>query len=717
MRGWGVVLLALGSCGAPGAGRGGVSEPLSIGRMLDGPPIAGVSPALPAWSPGGDVLAFLWNESGEGAREVWLVDADGTGLRRLVERGGDVFDARRALWLPSGEELIVQRGDDLWRVGVGGEAAPVVRDLGAISSLQLSPDGRFASFLRGGDLWLQSVEGGGPVRVTFVGVPPLSALPIGRYNRPDVEIGPYIWGGPTYAWAPDGRTIAVHHVDRRGLAAVPFPDYLGDETSPNLVRRSYPGAPNEKRRVGLLNVESLQLSMLDLAGPEDNRVIDFAWSPDGKLLIDRESDTAVDRWLHVLDPATGTLDEIWHDTRETRVYTLGGSAWHPDGEHVVMLGDLADRYGLYRVGGGIAEPERLTSPDFDVTAVPQVAGGAIVFQSNEPSPEERHVFHIAPGGGTPLRLTGRPGESRAYPSPDGRHVAILHSDDNTPTELYIVDAEQAAKETRVTHSTHADFDERAWPDVRYVTFPSRADGSMIHARIMEPPGLDRGKRHPVLFGPVYSNTVRNRWGGRYRLIQQLLIERGYIVVQVDVRGSTGYGRAFREAFLGDFAGIDLEDLESAVEFMEAQPHVDPDRIGVWGSSYGGTLTVYALLKKPGLFQAGVAGAAAVDPHFFGSDDVAIVRRPDSLPEAFTRGAAQYAANLEDDLLIIHGMQDQVVPFRTTVALAEALMAAGKDFDFAFAPRATHGWTGSSRYARYLLGKMLTHFERALAPQR
>jgi len=216
-----------------------------------------------------------------------------------------------------------------------------------------------------------------------------------------------------------------------------------------------------------------------------------------------------------------------------------------------------------------------------------------------------------------------------------------------------------------------------------------------------------------VFGPVYSNTVRNRWGGFYSMFQQLLVERGYLVVQVDVRGSTGYGRAFREAFLADFAGRDLDDLESAVRHMEALPYVDPGAIGVWGSSYGGTLTAYALLKKPGLFDAGVACAAAVDPFFFGSDDVAIVRSPDERPDAFARGAAQYAEALTDPLLLIHGMQDQVVPFKTAVALAEALMRAGKDFDFAFAPAATHGWTSRPHYARYLLNKLLAHFDRHL----
>jgi dipeptidyl-peptidase-4 len=199
-------------------------------------------------------------------------------------------------------------------------------------------------------------------------------------------------------------------------------------------------------------------------------------------------------------------------------------------------------------------------------------------------------------------------------------------------------------------------------------------------------------------------------------VQQLLVQQGYIVVQVDMRGSTGYGRAFREEFLADFAGDDIEDIVSTVEYLKTLPHIDSDRMGIWGSSYGGTLAVYTLLKKPGLFRAGVAAAAAVDPFFFGTDDVAIVRRPDTQPEIFLNQAARYAADLEDHLLIIHGMQDQVVPFKTTAALADILIKNGKDFDFAFAPGATHAWSREAFYAEYLFGKMLAHFDRYLKPQ-
>ncbi|MFN8876950.1 MAG: prolyl oligopeptidase family serine peptidase, partial [Gemmatimonadota bacterium] len=233
------------------------------------------------------------------------------------------------------------------------------------------------------------------------------------------------------------------------------------------------------------------------------------------------------------------------------------------------------------------------------------------------------------------------------------------------------------------------------------------------AKVWLPAAARAGTRVPVIFGPVYSNTVRNRWGGTYGLLQQLLVQRGYAVVQVDVRGSTGYGRAFREAFLFEWGGRDLDDLAATKRWLGGEAWADTARTGIFGSSYGGLISVYALLKRPGLFKAAVAGASAVDPRFFGSDDVAITRRPATHPEAFARGAAQYASGLADRLLLIHGLMDDVVPFKTIADLAEALMREGKDFDLAIAPSATHGWTQRPHHARYLLGKLVQHFERHL----
>lgn len=691
---------------------------LSIDSILSKPSIAGTSPSSPSWSADSQQLAFLWNDSGLTRREIWAVKGDGSGLRQITSEVEGKGGVKMFVWTPNAADLIYLRSGDLWHISfASGKGKRLTKTGGNKSNLAVSPNGRYASFLQDGDLWLFNLASNKLTQQTRVGVPSISKVPLGRYNRPEVEIGSYVWGGPTYAWSPDSRTIAVHYVDRRDMRKVPFPYYLGKETIANNIRRGYPGDPNEYRTIGFFSVENGDLKLLDLPSPTANRIVGFSWSPNGKLLLDQESDSAMDRWLHTVDPMDGRLKEIWHDHRETRIYTSIASAWHSDGERVVFLSDLGDRYGLYLLTPGEKTPNLLTNKSFDVTGTPLITAPAnrIFFQSNEPSPYERHVFHISDEGGASTRVTTLPGQHRPYPSPDGMRVALLHNSDMSPTELYLMDTRDGLIESQITISPNSEFMDRSWVQPRYATFKSQIDDYTLHARILEPANIKRGKRYPVIFGPAYSNTVRNRWAGTIGLLQQLLVERGYIVIQVDVRGSTGYGREFREKFLMDFAGNDIEDLESAVNYLSTLPYVDPERIGIWGSSYGGTLTIYSLFKKPGLFKAGVAGAAAVDPYFFGTDDVAIVRRPESHPEAFARGALQYADNLEDHLLIIHGMQDHVVPFKTAAVLAEELIRLGKDFDFIFVPGATHGWTRPTHYARYLFGKLIDHFDQHLEP--
>ncbi|MDH3988164.1 MAG: prolyl oligopeptidase family serine peptidase [Gammaproteobacteria bacterium] len=691
--------------------------PLTLDHLLSTPSLTGVVPSSPVWSPDSRHFAFTWNNEGLPYRQIWIATQDGRELRQLGSATNTSLSVRDIAWLPDGKTILSLRGSELWSTTLDNKQHTLLVTVGrGASNLSVSPDGKRAAYLKGGDLWLVDLGSGAASAATDVGISGLSSLPVGRYSRPEREIGPGIWGGPTYAWSPDGRYVAVHYVDRRGMRKVPFPNYLAPETEPNEVRRGYPGDANEYRTVGLLKIANLDLQLLALDNPTESQVVDFAWSADGVLLLDLASDTAVDRWLYTVEPEDGELRAIWHSNRPSRIYTSFASAWHPDGKQVVFLSDLNDRYGLYAIDATVidAEPRQLTDPGYDVLGSPAVVApaDAIFFAANGTGAYERHVYRVNVNGGKPRRITTMPGQNSGFPSPDGRHVAILHSDDVSPPELYVATAD-GGDTMRVTTSPLPEFSQRKWTRGRYVSFPSDIDDYTLHARILEPPDLDPSRKYPVIFGPMYSNTVRNRWAGVYSQVQQLMVQKGYIVVQLDLRGSTGYGREFREEFLVDFAGDDIEDIASTVNYMKTIPYVDPQRLGIWGSSYGGTLTIYSLLKKPGLFRAGVAAAAAVDPHFFGTDDVAIVRRPDSDPEIYKNIARRYAANLEDHLLIIHGMQDQVVPFKTTAVLAEELIKNGKDFDFAFAPGATHAWSREPYYQQFLFRKLLAHFDRYL----
>ena len=688
---------------------------LTLDDLFATPRLTGTTPSDVKWSPDSKHIAFTWNDEGRPEREVWLTSSNGQNVRRLdLKMEGQ--PVRDIAW-QNDATMLGLSGENLWSSDLRSGRTTLVAAVGAgAGNLTVAPDGASAAFVRDGDLWLVDLSERSVRAATNLGIPSLSSLPKGRYSRAEREVGPGIWSGPSYAWSPDGKTIAVHVVDRREMRKVPFPNYLAEETAPNEVRRGYPGDPNEIRTVGLLDVATGELRFLDLPDPESNQDIDLSRSPDGGLLVDTAADTAIDRRIYTVDARTAKATEIWHSNRPSRMYTSFASAWHPDGKRVVFLSDIEDRYGLYAIEPTDTQftPERLTDESYDVLGAPTViaSDNAIFYTGNGENPYEQHVYRIDTTAAPPRRITMLAGQNTGYPSPDGSSLAFIHSSDTSPPELYVTATDRGDAQ-RITHSPLASFDDQTWVEARYISFPSQVDDYTLHARIIEPPDMAKGRKYPVLFGPVYSNTARNRWAGNYSLVQQLLVKKGYIVVQVDSRGSNGYGRAFREEFLLGFAQDDIEDYASAVAFMETLPYVDPDRIGIWGSSYGGTLSVYSLLKKPGLFQVGVAAAAAVDPSFFGTDDVAIVRRPQTHPEVFENQAIRYAANLEDKLLFIHGMQDHVVPFKTTAVLAEELIRQGKDFDFAFAPGATHSWSREQHYEKYLFGKMIEYFDRHL----
>lgn len=743
-------------CGAgPVAAARMVTQPAIAGspvvpveRVAGLPSLIGTPPSSQAWAPDGTRVAFLWNDQGWPFRDVWVAGRDGRGLRRLTRLqpalppplpapGASTetlaaYAAARAqggvselLWDGPDALLFVHRGG-LYRLPLAAGAVPERQAAGeGLSDVALAPDRTMLAFLRDGDLWVWARGAAAPERLTSIGVPGIGVVPAGTYNRADREVGTGVWGAdwPPFAWAPDGRRIAFHAVDRRHIRRVPFPSYLGRETVENQLRRGYPGDENERRTLHVLDLGPRTITDLALPEPGRRAVSDYAWAPDGRLLVDQVSDTGAERWLYVAEAGATRLRLVWHDRRDTRIYPAYVARWHWDGRRILVVADLDERDRLYAIDPAASPPTPvpLTPGNWDVAgergaAVVQVvpAARAVFFTGTGTGPYERHVYRLGEGDRSPVAVTALAGVHVPSVSPDGGALASIWSDDVTPTELLVGEVRPRAALARVTTSPGPEFGRYPWARARYAEFRNRVDGFPVHARILEPPALDRTRKHPVVFGPVYSNTVRNRWGGVNGTLQQYLVQRGFIVVQVDVRGSVGYGRAFREAFLMDYGGRDLDDLEAVASGLAALPYVDRDRMGIYGSSYGGLLSVYALLKRPGLFAAGVAGAPATDPFAFGPDDVAITRAPDTHPEAFARGSAMtLGGDLRGHLLVIHGLMDDVVPFRTTMALAERLMLLGKDFDLATAPLATHAWSAREHYAIYFFRKLADHFERFL----
>ena len=738
-RGWllAVCVLVLVSLPRPALG-----QPLTVERLVSLPNLTGTAPSAPVWSPDSAKLAFLWNDSGMPFNDVWVVDGAGGPPRQVTRMGGD-GPARQQLspepnvalaqkvaararggvsgltWTPDGKRLIFGFEGHLYDVAAeGGAPKRLTSTPAGRSALEFSPDGRFRSFLQEGDLWLWHQKTQELVQATKVGEAPLGIVPGARYMRPDAEFS-------SYRWSPDSRHVALNLDDRRNVRKVLIPNYLSEETQVNPLRRDFPGENDQVRTVAVYSVSDARLWTVPLPDNTDRRITSYSWSPDGtRLLIDQSSEDAVDRWLNTVTVQDRSVGVLWQDRRDDRTTMYWAAEWRSDGQAVLFTADLDGRHRLFSLPLSGGTPKALTQGDWDVIgaslgASPLIVSkpaGKVFFVSTQKNPYERPVYAMPEAGGAIAQVTQLAGVHMPTVSPDGTRVAVLHSNDVTPTELYIAGAAGGVAERRITKSPAKEFAKYPWIQPRYVTFKSHVDGATIHGRLIEPPNLDKTRKYPVIIGPVYSDTVRNQWRGLYGTLQQMLaIEGQYIGLHVDVRGSVGYGRAFTDGLLCDYGGIDIDDIESGVRYLKTLPYVDPERIGLWGSSYGGLMTVMSLFKKPGVYKAGVAGAPATNVWHADTGRAPVTRRPDTHPEAYRKSSAiSHGENLQDHLMIIHGMRDTTVLFKDSLSLVQRLILFGKDVDLVALPDAQHGWdTEGLAQTVFAFKKLAGHFERHL----
>jgi dipeptidyl-peptidase 4 len=721
---------------------------LTVERVAAFPNLAGTVPINPVWSPDSAHLAFLWNDKGYPFRDVWVAATDGK-LQRVTDMAAafpepepagldkDAALAARAAarqrsgvadvaWMPDGKTLVFSYEGRLLETGIDGTGTKSIGPRGGHrTGIAVSPNGSTLSFIDDGDLWFRHLKSGEQVPITHVARRSIAAgaVPGGTFAGLDARVA-------SYKWSADSRHVALSIEDRTHVRTVLIPNYLGADTHVITERRDFPGDNDQDRYLSIYTVDDGRLRRLELAGSSDRRIGSYDWSPDSsQLLVDQSSENVVHRWLYLAKADDGTVSELYHDQRDTRTSAHWNSKWQSDGKGILLISDLDGRHAIYSLplsGGG--PPKRLTDIAWSVIGESNPSPlllaaktGDVYFLSTKKNEEERQVYRMPQGGGPVTQVTTLDGVHFPYLAPDGRTVAVIRSNDVTPPDIYLLDVAAKTAERRVTHSPTEEFGTYPWIKPRYVTFKSHSDGALLHGRLWEPSNLDRNKKYAAILGPVYSNSVRNRWGDReewrglYNTFQEYLVMEGqYVVLQVDVRGSVGHGREFREQLQRDFGGIDVEDVHSGAEYLATLGYVDMNRLGVWGSSYGGLMTAMSLFKKPGVYKAGVASSPATNVWHATTGEVRVTRRPDSDPEVFRKtSAVSFGENLQDHLLIVHGMEDDIVLFKDSVTLAEKLMLLGKKFDIAISPTSVHSWSTKDYVAAYMLNKIVDHFDRYL----
>ncbi|HXI24761.1 MAG TPA: alpha/beta fold hydrolase [Pyrinomonadaceae bacterium] len=444
----------------------------------------------------------------------------------------------------------------------------------------------------------------------------------------------------------------------------------------------------------------------------DVQLSQLQWSEDGQhaVLMARAADNK-DRWVMLLDPATGKTkvlatvhDDAWVDGPGAN--TLG---WLPDNERVYFESERDGWSHLYSVSINGGEPTQLTSGQFEVSDVHLSQDKSkFYFTSSEGSFFERNLYSMSIGGGERKRLTSLPGNNQVDISPDETMLADVRSYSNKPPELYLLlnkslTMKEVADAKPVTNSPIGEFFTYNWIDPPIASFKAR-DGATVYGRIYVPQNY-KGGGPAVIFvhGAGYLQNVHRWWSSYYReyMFHHLLRERGFVVLDIDYRGSAGYGRDWRTGIYRHMGGKDLTDQVDAVDYLVKEHGVDPKRVGLYGGSYGGFITLMAMFTQPNVFAAGAALRPVTDwAHYNNPYTANILNLPQNDLEAYKQSSPIYFANgLKGALLICHGMVDTNVNFQDTVRLVEKLIELRKtNWEVAPYPVEDHGFEREESWA-------------------
>jgi dipeptidyl aminopeptidase/acylaminoacyl peptidase len=522
------------------------------------------------------------------------------------------------------------------------------------------------------------------------------------------------------------------------------PDYVTESSYPEMINgRSNVGDSQARRLLALLDLTQNRTQWADASAfagdekavkPGDKpvpRIVDWSLpdcSEDGATcLATVRSQDNHDRWLVKIDPATGkatSIDNLHDDAwiREGSVDAgtggggggrFGGSGliWLPDHKRILMLAEREGWMHLYSLDVTAASPapKALTSGKWEISSARLSKDRTrIFFTSGEVHPGEQHFYAMSVDGGPFTRITTTGGGHDVTVSPDETMLADLYSTINRPPELHVQAFVTGAASTKITTTPTAEWLAFKWLEPKVITYEAR-DGARVYARLYTPEmiGAKRDPKRPaVIFvhGAGYLQFAHKYWSQNYyreHMFHHLLAARGYVVLAPDYRASSGYGRDWRTGIYGHMGGKDLDDSVDGAKFLVTTERVDPKRIGIYGGSYGGFLTLMALFTTPDVFAAGAALRPVTDwAHYNHGYTAPILGLPQTSPEAYKRSSPIYfAEGLKNQLLICHGMVDTNVFYQDTVRLMQRLIELRKEtWSVAPYPVENHAFTDDTSWA-------------------
>jgi dipeptidyl-peptidase-4 len=562
-----------------------------------------------------------------------------------------------------------------------------------------SPDGKLVAYVKDHNLYVEPAAGGGARAVSADGNKEL------LYGILDWVYQEELYGRGNFRahwWSPDSRHLAFLRLDESAVKDFVVidhaPDALDKDKTVRAEVENYPkaGDPNPSVKLGVTRADGGEVTWIDLAGyPEDLLVVRVGWSPDGKQVVFQVQDR-IQTWLDLVaaDPETGKTTKLLRDTSPGWVNILQDEPrWLQDGTFLWESEKSGFKH-LYHHAADGRLLRQVTEGEWQVNGVQRVdeKSGRVWFTATKDGAVGNHCYRTGLDGQGLVRLTTGPGTHRVQWNQDGSAFLDTVSSHSFPPEQRLCDADGKVLAV-LGKAEPKDCEAYGYKEPELLAIPSR-DGYEIDALLLAPSPVREDRKHPI-WVETYSGpdapSVRDSWNGSVWF--QFLAQQGIGVLQVNVRSASGKGQKYTAACYQNFCKSELQDLEDAVEWVaKNRAWADPERVGITGWSFGGTMAAYALTHSK-KWKLGVAGAGVYDWRLY---DTIYTERYMNLPQSNPQGykessCIEAAANLHGHLVLIHGTMDDNVHVQNCLRFVLELQKAGKtNFEMMLYPKSRHG---------------------------
>ncbi|MFN8939626.1 MAG: S9 family peptidase [Acidobacteriota bacterium] len=616
---------------------------------------------------------------------------------------------QRIQWAPDSSALLVLEGGDLfWLTPGNSHVKQLTRTEATEADPKLSPDGLKVSYRIGNDLYFLDIASSLSKRLTFDGSETLLNGKLDWVYPEELDLSTAHW------WSPDSARIAYLQFDISKVMVYPQADLI--KTPALLEPERYPqaGTPNSDVRLGIVGLDSPKTRWMDFGETRDYLLARVHW------LNPRE--VAVQRFTRVQDKME-FLSADWETRQVRRVFAESDPFWlnvhsltrfDPHRKQMLWASERSGFRHLY-LATYDGKLEQITRGDWEVSDLAGInfENKTLFYTSTEASPLERHLYSISLDGKNKKRLTTEPGTHTISMSPTAEFYTATHSAINQPPRQTLHSTDGATLAELTPRNTKI-LDEHDILPTEFLSFKA-PDGATLMARLIKPKNFKTGQKYPAIvsvYGGPHSQNIRNLWTGGLNL-DQVLAHRGYVIWQVDNRGSSGRGHLWESKLYRKFGAIEVADQKAGIEHLTSLGFVDPARIGMHGWSYGGYMTLNTMLSEPKLIRAGISGAPVTNWLLY---DTIYTERYLGTPQDNEQGyrdssPLHKAASLEGKLMLVHNFGDDNVLFQNMLQMTDALQRAGKHFELSIYPQKTHGVTGPAR--NHLNEAMVDFFERHL----